>query len=65
MPKLISKTTFLEFLYCPKNKGVVWWYKNGDSGSEYFSISYKNPYDMLEELEKRVKELEAKIKRTS
>ena len=34
--------TFIKFL--DENKDIEWWYKNGDSGSEYFSISYYN-YD--------------------
>ena len=26
--------------YCESSKSVKWWYKNGDKGSEYFSIVY-------------------------
>lgn len=36
---------FLEF-----NKSVIWWYKNGDAGSEYFSIAYHNPDENKEKL---------------
>lgn len=32
------------------SKGVMWWYKNGDSGSEYFSISYHNEDENKEKL---------------
>lgn len=37
--------TFLE-----GNPSVLWWYKNGDAGSEYFSISYFNPDENKEKL---------------
>jgi len=46
----VNEKAFVEFLESPKNKGVVWWYKNGDSGSEYFSISYHNPDENKEKL---------------
>ena len=46
----VNEKAFVEFLESSKNKGVVWWYKNGDSGSEYFSISYHNPDENKEKL---------------
>lgn len=46
----INEKTFIEFLESPKNKNIVWWYKNGDLGSEYFSISYHNPDENKEKL---------------
>lgn len=46
----VNEKAFVEFLESPKNKGVVWWYKNGDAGSEYFSISYYNPDENKEKL---------------
>lgn len=46
----INEKAFVEFLESSKNKSVVWWYKNGDSGSEYFSISYYNPDENKEKL---------------
>jgi len=46
----INEKAFVEFLESSKNKNVVWWYKNGDSGSEYFSISYFNPNENKEKL---------------
>lgn len=46
----VNEKAFIEFLESPKNKGIVWWYKNGDSGSEYFSISYYNPDENKEKL---------------
>lgn len=46
----VNEKSFVDFLESPKNKGVVWWYKNGDSGSEYFSISYHNPDENKEKL---------------
>jgi len=45
-----NEEAFVKFLESPKNKSVVWWYKNGDSGSEYFSISYRNPDENKEKL---------------
>ncbi len=33
-----------------ENKNVVWWYKNGDTGSEFFSISYYNQDENKEKL---------------
>jgi type III restriction enzyme len=33
-----------------KNDNIIWWYKNGDSGSEHFSISYYNPDENKEKL---------------
>jgi len=46
----VNEKAFVEFLESPKNKSVSWWYKNGDSGSEYFSISYHNPDENKEKL---------------
>lgn len=43
-----NEKAFINFL--EENKNVVWWYKNGDSGSEYFSISYHNPDENKEKL---------------
>jgi len=43
-----NEKTFIELL--SENKNIEWWYKNGDSGSEYFSISYYNPDDNKEKL---------------
>lgn len=45
-----NEEAFVKFLESPKNKSVVWWYKNGDLGSEYFSISYYNPDENKEKL---------------
>lgn len=39
---------FIGFLESQKN--VVWWHKNGDLGSEHFSISYFNPDENKERL---------------
>lgn len=39
---------FIKFL--EENKNIDWWYKNGDSGSEFFSISYYNPDENKEKL---------------
>lgn len=43
-----NEEAFIKFL--ESSKGVVWWYKNGDSGSEYFSISYYNQDENKEKL---------------
>jgi type III restriction enzyme len=43
-----NEKSFIKFL--DENKNVEWWYKNGDSGSEYFSISYYNPDENKEKL---------------
>lgn len=43
-----NEEAFINFL--ESSKGVVWWYKNGDSGSEYFSISYYNEDENKEKL---------------
>jgi type III restriction enzyme len=43
-----NEEEFVKFL--ESSKGVVWWYKNGDSGSEYFSISYYNQDENKEKL---------------
>lgn len=44
-----NEKSFIKFLE-EKNNGVDWWYKNGDSGSEYFSISYYNSDENKEKL---------------
>ena len=49
-PGRSNEEAFIKFLESPKNKNVMWWYKNGDSGSEYFSISYKDPDENREKL---------------
>ena len=46
----VNERAFIEFLESPKHKSVVWWHKNGDSGSEHFSISYYNPDENREKL---------------
>lgn len=43
-----NEKTFIKFL--DENKNIEWWYKNGDFGSEFFSISYYNPDDNKEKL---------------
>ena len=43
-----NEKSFIKFL--DENKSIEWWYKNGDSGSEYFSISYYNQDDNKEKL---------------
>ncbi|PIR70003.1 MAG: restriction endonuclease subunit R [Candidatus Niyogibacteria bacterium CG10_big_fil_rev_8_21_14_0_10_46_36] len=45
-----NERKFIEFLESPKNKSVVWWHKNGDTGSEHFSISFYNPDENKEKL---------------
>jgi type III restriction enzyme len=45
-----NEESFVKFLESSKNKSIVWWYKNGDAGSEYFSISYYNPDENKEKL---------------
>lgn len=45
-----NEKAFIEFLESSKNKSVMWWHKNGDSGSEHFSISYYNPDENREKL---------------
>lgn len=46
----VNEEAFIKFLESSKNKSIVWWYKNGDLGSEYFSISYYNPDENKEKL---------------
>jgi len=41
-----NETKFIQYI---ESKNVDWWYKNGDCGSEHFSISY---YDDVEKKEK-------------
>jgi type III restriction enzyme len=43
-----NEKEFIKFL--EEHKSVLWWYKNGDSGSEYFSISYYNEDENKEKL---------------
>lgn len=45
-----NEKKFIDFLESPKNKSVVWWHKNGDTGNEHFSISYYNPDENKEKL---------------
>ena len=45
-----NERKFIKFLESPRNKDIVWWYKNGDTGSEHFSISYYNPDENKEKL---------------
>ncbi len=45
-----NEKKFIDFLESPKNKSVVWWHKNGDTGSEHFSISFYNPDENKEKL---------------
>lgn len=44
----VNEKAFIKFL--ESSKKVVWWYKNGNLGSEYFSISYNNPDENKEKL---------------
>lgn len=43
-----NEKEFIKFL--EDSKDVIWWYKNGDTGSEFFSISYYNPDENKEKL---------------
>ncbi len=43
-----NEKEFIKFL--EESKPVIWWYKNGDSGSEFFSIAYYNPDENKEKL---------------
>lgn len=43
-----NEKDFIKFL--EEHKGIKWWYKNGDTGSEFFSISYYNPDENKERL---------------
>lgn len=43
-----NEEKFIKFLEVSKN--IIWWHKNGDSGSEHFSISYYNPDENKEKL---------------
>ncbi len=43
-----NEKAFIDFL--EENENVGWWYKNGDSGSESFSIPYHNPDENKEKL---------------
>lgn len=46
----VNEKKFIEFLESSKNKNIIWWHKNGDSGSEHFSIPYYNPDENREKL---------------
>lgn len=43
-----NETSFIDFL--EENTAIEWWYKNGDFGSEFFSISYHSSVDNREKL---------------
>jgi type III restriction enzyme len=43
-----NEKEFIKFL--EEHKSVKWWYKNGDTGSEYFSIAYYNEDENKEKL---------------
>jgi type III restriction enzyme len=43
-----TEKSFIKFL--EENENIDWWYKNGNSGSEFFSISYYNPDENKEKL---------------
>lgn len=43
-----NEEAFLNFLDSSEN--VLWWYKNGDTGSEHFSISFYNANEKKEKL---------------
>lgn len=45
-----NERKFIDFLESPQNKSVIWWHKNGDTGSEHFSISFYNPDENKEKL---------------
>jgi len=45
-----NENKFINFIESSKNKSVVWWHKNGNAGSEHFSISYYNPDENKEKL---------------
>lgn len=45
-----NEEDFIKFLESSKNKNIVWWHKNGDFGSEHFSIPYYNPDENREKL---------------
>jgi type III restriction enzyme len=47
-PGRANEEAFIKFLESAKN--VEWWYKNGDAGSEYFSIAYHNSEENKEKL---------------
>lgn len=49
-PGKTNEGEFIKFLESSKNKVIKWWHKNGDSGSEYFSLSYYNPEENKEKL---------------
>lgn len=43
-----NEKSFIDFL--EENGAIEWWYKNGDFGSEFFSISYHSSVDNKEKL---------------
>jgi type III restriction enzyme len=43
-----NEKAFIKFI--EENKNIEWWYKNGDTGSEFFSISYYNQDENKEKL---------------
>ncbi len=43
-----NESAFIKFI--DNHKRIEWWYKNGDSGSEFFSIPYFNPEENKEKL---------------
>lgn len=45
-----NEKKFINFLESQKNKSIMWWHKNGDTGSEHFSISFYNPDENKEKL---------------
>lgn len=45
-PVSSPEKAFKEFLITQENH-IEWWYKNGDSGKEHFSVAYKNLQDEL------------------
>ena len=45
-----NEEEFINFIDSPKNTNIEWWHKNGDTGSEHFSISYFNPVENKEKL---------------
>jgi type III restriction enzyme len=45
-----NEEDFIKFIDSPKHTNVEWWYKNGDLGSEHFSLAYYNPEENREKL---------------
>jgi len=44
-----NELNFIKYLEAKKGK-IDWWYKNGSTGSEHFSIPYENPNEQKKEL---------------